>query len=146
MNKYSKIIFNLFLGLTISGLGFYLKYKSNGIELPVFLYAGLFSLAGLIITALVVLLKKGRSDATLGNLFSKLSLISVTLGVSLLIIGIGYIQQLYVLFPGIILYILSLVVSIIAFSKRETSFLKFIPFLFLIPIIPFVLFIYSGQI
>ncbi|MBD3110438.1 hypothetical protein IEO70_19100 [Bacillus sp. AGMB 02131] len=82
----------------------------------------------------------------MGNLFSKLSLISVTLGVSLLIIGIGYIQQLYVLYPGIILYILSLVVSIIAFSKRETGFSKFIPFLFLIPIIPFVLFIYSGQI
>lgn len=83
---------------------------------------------------------------TLGNLFSKLSFLSVTLGVSLLIIGIGYIQQLYILYPGIILYILSLVISIIALSKRETGFLKFIPFLFLIPIIPFVLHIYSGQI
>ena len=82
----------------------------------------------------------------MGNLFSKLSFLSVTLGVLLLIIGIGYIQQMYVLYPGIILYILSLVVSIIAFSKRETGFLKFIPFLILILIIPFVLHIYSGEI
>ena len=60
--KYIKNIRNLFLGGTISFLGLYFKYKSNGIELPGFLYAGIVSLAGLIITALVVFLK-GRKGA-----------------------------------------------------------------------------------
>ena len=82
----------------------------------------------------------------MGKLYSKLSFILVILGVFLAFMGLAYIQQDYVLFPGIILYILSLLLSIVALSKRETGFLKFIPFLFLIPIFPLVLFIYSGQI
>ena len=62
MNKYIKNISKLLFSLTLSFISLYFGYKSRGIELPGFLYAGLVSLAGLILTSIISHLKKVRED------------------------------------------------------------------------------------
>ena len=62
MDKFIKSLSNSFFSLTISGIAVYFGCKKAGVELPGFLYAGLVSLAGLIITSLVILSKKVRKD------------------------------------------------------------------------------------
>ena len=58
MIKYIKSINNSCFAVTLSSLGVYLGNKTRGIDLPVFLYIALVSLAGLIITSWIIHSKK----------------------------------------------------------------------------------------
>ena len=60
MIKYIKSINHSCFALTLSSLGVYLGNKTRDIDLPGFLYVALVSLAGLIITSLIIRSKKGR--------------------------------------------------------------------------------------
>jgi hypothetical protein len=60
MIKYIKSINNTFFTVTLSSLAVYLGNKTRDIDLPDFLYVALVSLAGLIITSLIIHSKKGR--------------------------------------------------------------------------------------
>ena len=62
MIKYIKSINNTFFTVTLSSLAVYLGNKTRDIDLPGFLYAALVSLAGLIITSLIIHSRKGRKD------------------------------------------------------------------------------------
>ena len=62
MDKYIKGISNTLFSVTISCIAVYFGYKSSGVELPGFLYAGLVSLAGLIITSLIIHSKKSKES------------------------------------------------------------------------------------
>ena len=60
MIKYIKSINNAFFTVTLSSLGVYIGNKTRDIDLPGFLYVSLVSLAGLIITSVIIHLKKVR--------------------------------------------------------------------------------------
>ena len=60
MIKYIKSINNAFFTVTLSSLAVYLGNKTRDIDLPVFLYIALVSLAGLIITSLIIHSKKRK--------------------------------------------------------------------------------------
>lgn len=60
MKNYIKNLFNLFFTVTLSSLAVYLGNKTRDVDLPGFLYVGLVSLAGLIITSLIILSKKRK--------------------------------------------------------------------------------------
>ena len=60
MIKYIKSINNTFFAVTLSSLGVYLGNKTRDIDLPGFLYIALVSLAGLIITSLIIHSKKSQ--------------------------------------------------------------------------------------
>lgn len=80
------------------------------------------------------------------NVLSKISLFMSVLGFIIMYVGVAHFQYSSVIFSGVALILISFVFSFIAISKREKGFIKYISFLFLIPIIPFVIIIYSGLI
>ena len=55
-----KSINNTFFAVTLSSLGVYLGNKIRNIDLPGFLYIALVSLAGLIITSVIIHSKKRK--------------------------------------------------------------------------------------
>jgi len=82
----------------------------------------------------------------LNRKYNSTSFLLAVLGAGMMYVGLIYFQYLSILIPGVLLFILSLVAGVVAIIKRERGLLKFVPFILLIPIIPFVMFLFSGQI